>query len=223
MKLAEELYQAGFISYPRTETDVFDPGQDLRVGGGWEGCVWVGGRWRGVWVRGGWQGCGWVGGGGGWRWGWEGGGWCPPKPTPPNPIPQSSQAQAQAHTASPLPSPFLLYTSPLAVVSALCTAFPTAFATNPPPPPLSPQAIVSEQSVDPRWGAHCRRLLSGELWRQPRPGGHDDKAHPPIHPTRHSQVRGGDRRGGGRGGGREGGREGGGAGGGGLVCVGVLG
>lgn len=31
MKLAEELYQAGFISYPRTETDVFDPGYDLEV------------------------------------------------------------------------------------------------------------------------------------------------------------------------------------------------
>lgn len=31
MKLAEELYQAGFISYPRTETDVFDPGMDLRA------------------------------------------------------------------------------------------------------------------------------------------------------------------------------------------------
>jgi DNA topoisomerase-3 len=32
MKLAEELYQAGFISYPRTETDVFDPAMDLQVG-----------------------------------------------------------------------------------------------------------------------------------------------------------------------------------------------
>ncbi|GIL96392.1 hypothetical protein Vretimale_2261, partial [Volvox reticuliferus] len=77
MKLAEELYQAGFISYPRTETDVFDPGMDLR-------------------------------------------------------------------------------------------------------------GIVSEHAEDPRWGAHAQRILSGELWRQPRPGGHDDKAHPPIHPTRHS-------------------------------------
>lgn len=31
MKMAEELYQAGFVSYPRTETDVFDPGMDLRA------------------------------------------------------------------------------------------------------------------------------------------------------------------------------------------------
>ncbi len=31
MKLAEELYQAGFISYPRTETDQFDAGYDLLV------------------------------------------------------------------------------------------------------------------------------------------------------------------------------------------------
>ena len=31
MKLAEELYQSGFISYPRTETDSFDDGYDLRV------------------------------------------------------------------------------------------------------------------------------------------------------------------------------------------------
>ncbi|ONL93971.1 DNA topoisomerase 3-alpha [Zea mays] len=31
MKVAEELYQAGFISYPRTETDNFSPNTDLHV------------------------------------------------------------------------------------------------------------------------------------------------------------------------------------------------
>ena len=31
MKLAEELYQEGVISYPRTETDCFDPAYDLKV------------------------------------------------------------------------------------------------------------------------------------------------------------------------------------------------
>ena len=31
MKLAEELYQAGFISYPRTETDRFSTDYDLKV------------------------------------------------------------------------------------------------------------------------------------------------------------------------------------------------
>ncbi|GKB11849.1 DNA topoisomerase 3-alpha isoform X1 [Tanacetum coccineum] len=31
MKIAEELYTSGFISYPRTETDSFGPGTDLRM------------------------------------------------------------------------------------------------------------------------------------------------------------------------------------------------
>lgn len=31
MKIAEELYQGGFISYPRTETDGFSPDYDLLV------------------------------------------------------------------------------------------------------------------------------------------------------------------------------------------------
>jgi len=30
-QVAEELYQAGFISYPRTETDSFSSRTDLRV------------------------------------------------------------------------------------------------------------------------------------------------------------------------------------------------
>ncbi|WIA41751.1 hypothetical protein OEZ86_009091 [Tetradesmus obliquus] len=77
MKLAEELYQGGWISYPRTETDAYDPGMDLR-------------------------------------------------------------------------------------------------------------AIVSEHTGDGRWGAHAAAILAGSMWKPPRPGGHDDKAHPPIHPTRYS-------------------------------------
>jgi DNA topoisomerase III len=32
MKMAEELYQSGFISYPRTETNSFDASMDLMVG-----------------------------------------------------------------------------------------------------------------------------------------------------------------------------------------------
>ncbi|KAM0870274.1 hypothetical protein ACQ4PT_040115 [Festuca glaucescens] len=77
MKVAEELYQAGFISYPRTETDSFSPNTDLH-------------------------------------------------------------------------------------------------------------AIVHEQVDHPVWGTYAQRLLNPEerLWRNPSNGGHDDKAHPPIHPTK---------------------------------------
>lgn len=77
MKLAEELYQAGYISYPRTETDVFSENMDL-IG------------------------------------------------------------------------------------------------------------LVRDQAGDNRWGPHAQRLLDGTMWKWPRPGGHDDKAHPPIHPVKYS-------------------------------------
>uniref|UniRef100_A0A0D9Z2H5 DNA topoisomerase n=1 Tax=Oryza glumipatula TaxID=40148 RepID=A0A0D9Z2H5_9ORYZ len=79
MKVAEELYQAGFISYPRTETDNFSPNTDLH-------------------------------------------------------------------------------------------------------------SIVHEQVAHPNWGTYAQRLLDPEarLWRNPSNGGHDDKAHPPIHPTKFS-------------------------------------
>ncbi|KAL2941854.1 DNA topoisomerase 3-alpha [Bienertia sinuspersici] len=48
--------------------------------------------------------------------------------------------------------------------------------------------IVQEQQAHPVWGPYAQRLLDPEaaLWRNPASGGHDDKAHPPIHPTKFS-------------------------------------
>ncbi|XP_065876649.1 DNA topoisomerase 3-alpha isoform X1 [Euphorbia lathyris] len=48
--------------------------------------------------------------------------------------------------------------------------------------------IVQEQQEHPTWGFYVQRLLDpgAGLWRNPSSGGHDDKAHPPIHPTKYS-------------------------------------
>ena len=47
---------------------------------------------------------------------------------------------------------------------------------------------MEEQTRHPAWGPYAQRLLEpeGGLWRNPGNGGHDDKAHPPIHPTKFS-------------------------------------
>lgn len=47
---------------------------------------------------------------------------------------------------------------------------------------------MEEQTGHPAWGPYAQRLLEpeGGLWRNPGNGGHDDKAHPPIHPTKFS-------------------------------------
>jgi len=45
-------------------------------------------------------------------------------------------------------------------------------------------SLIQMQCDDLRWGSYARKLSSGELWRFPRSGGHNDKAHPPIHPTK---------------------------------------
>ncbi|KAK3211450.1 hypothetical protein Dsin_016156 [Dipteronia sinensis] len=49
-------------------------------------------------------------------------------------------------------------------------------------------AMVQEQQGHPVWGSYAQRLLDPGtgLWRNPSGGGHDDKAHPPIHPTKFS-------------------------------------
>ncbi|KAI5070985.1 hypothetical protein GOP47_0013236 [Adiantum capillus-veneris] len=50
------------------------------------------------------------------------------------------------------------------------------------------QNIARQQVQHSTWGNYAERLLDSatNLWRQPSNGGHDDKAHPPIHPTKYS-------------------------------------
>jgi len=44
------------------------------------------------------------------------------------------------------------------------------------------QELIKIQTGDARWGDYAQRLLDG-AFQYPRNGGHDDGAHPPIHPT----------------------------------------
>ena len=46
------------------------------------------------------------------------------------------------------------------------------------------QALIEQQTDHPQWGQHAQRIASGEMWDPPSNGGHDDRAHPPIHPTK---------------------------------------
>lgn len=48
---------------------------------------------------------------------------------------------------------------------------------------LVPFYQAKEESIERLLeGMGCK----GEMWRTPRNGGHDDQAHPPIHPTKYS-------------------------------------
>ena len=45
------------------------------------------------------------------------------------------------------------------------------------------QHLIQVQTNDREWGAYANSLLMGGFC-YPRDGGHDDSAHPPIHPTK---------------------------------------
>lgn len=52
-------------------------------------------------------------------------------------------------------------------------------------------ALVGAQAGNPQWGGFARALQAGGFeW--PRDGGHDDQAHPPIHPVKAGDGLGGD-------------------------------
>ena len=44
-------------------------------------------------------------------------------------------------------------------------------------------ALVQVQCTHSQWGAYAQGLADGKMCR-PADGGHDDNAHPPIHPTK---------------------------------------
>ena len=54
------------------------------------------------------------------------------------------------------------------------------------PPELDLREIVEAQRQDARWGAYATALLQNGTMRAPRPGQHNDNAHPPIYPTKWS-------------------------------------
>ncbi|KAI9488155.1 DNA topoisomerase [Zychaea mexicana] len=53
--------------------------------------------------------------------------------------------------------------------------------------------LVQMQGNDRSWGTYAQLIRDGEF-EQPRSGGHDDKAHPPIHPTAYDMNLSGDAR-----------------------------
>ena len=54
-------------------------------------------------------------------------------------------------------------------------------------PEFDLRGMVGEQGPHPTWGGYARQLLDQELFNWPSDGGHDDQAHPPIHPTKLAQ------------------------------------
>jgi hypothetical protein len=141
MKIAEELYQEGFISYPRTETDCFDKAYDLQVV---LACPYQRVRTSLVLVQ---------------KWEW------------PHDLRNPSLAVDQDEVIVPAGAGMGPCVARLAYLYVKCCI-------------SCVQALVREHMQDPRWGHHAQRIHSGEQWCPPRSGGHDDKAHPPIHPTR---------------------------------------
>lgn len=50
------------------------------------------------------------------------------------------------------------------------------------------QSLIQEQQQHPEWGQYAHRMLHEGLFHPPGNGGHDDKAHPPIHPTKYAHA-----------------------------------
>ena len=44
--------------------------------------------------------------------------------------------------------------------------------------------LIQDHCNSADWGEFCRRLVDSNGFEHPRSGGHDDQAHPPIHPTK---------------------------------------
>lgn len=49
-------------------------------------------------------------------------------------------------------------------------------------------SLIQQQTNSPQWGTYAHILLTQNKYCVPRDGGHDDSAHPPIHPTKFDET-----------------------------------